>query len=87
MVILFQQYAENRDFFPNFSADGLHNWDTLLVIPLKFQEIKHQPYTLTEPKNKILISDDRGFSEVQTICPKPLSPNSRRREKTQIGIR
>ena len=54
MVVLFQQYAENRDFFSNFFADGLHNWDTLLVIPLEFQEIKHQPCTLTEPKNKIL---------------------------------
>ena len=50
MVVLFQQYAENRDFFSNFSADGLHDGGTLLVIPLEFQEIKHQPFPMTQPK-------------------------------------
>ena len=49
MVALFQQYAENRDFFSNFSADGLHNWSILLVIPLEFQERKHQPFLMTQP--------------------------------------
>ena len=38
MVVSFQQYAENRDFFSNFSADGLHNWSILLFIPLEFQK-------------------------------------------------
>ena len=49
MVVSFQQYAENRDFFSNFSADGLHNWSILLVIPLEFQERKHQPFLMTQP--------------------------------------
>ena len=26
MVVLFPQYAENRDFLSIFFADGLHNW-------------------------------------------------------------
>ena len=52
MVALFQQYAENRDFFSNFSADGLHDGGTLLVIPLEFQEIKHQPFPMTQPLEK-----------------------------------
>ena len=49
MVVSFQQYAENRDFFPNFSADGLHNWDTLLVIPSEFQKREHQPFPTAQP--------------------------------------
>ena len=52
MVALFQQYAENRDFFSNFSADGLHDGGTLLVIPLEFQEIKHQPFPMAQPREK-----------------------------------
>ena len=50
MVALFQQYAEKRDFFSSFSADGLHDGGTLLVMPLEFQEIKHQPFPMTQPK-------------------------------------
>ena len=47
-VVLFQQDAENRGFFPNFSADGLHNRSILSVIPLEFQEIKHQPLPMAQ---------------------------------------
>ena len=50
MVVLFQQNAEKRDFFSNFSADGLHDGGTLLVMPLEFQEIKHQPFPVTQPQ-------------------------------------
>ena len=50
MVVLFQQNAEKRDFFSNFSADGLHDGGTLLVVPLEFQERKHQPFPMTQPK-------------------------------------
>ena len=52
MVALFQQYAEKRDFFSSFSADGLHDGGTLLVIPLEFQEIKHQPFPMAQPREK-----------------------------------
>ena len=51
-VVLFQQDAENRGFFPNFSADGLHNRSILSVIPLEFQEIKHQPLPMAQPRKK-----------------------------------
>ena len=37
MVVLFQQYVENRDFFSNFSINGLHSQDILLIIPLELQ--------------------------------------------------
>ena len=50
MVVLFQQHAKNRDFFSSFSADGLHDGGTLLVMPLEFPEIKHQPFPMTQPK-------------------------------------
>lgn len=40
-------------FFSNFSADGIHVWGILLVIPLKFQEIKHQPFPMTSPLKKV----------------------------------
>ena len=50
MVVLFQQNAEKRDFFSNFSADGLHDGETLLVMPFEFQEIKHQPFPMTQPQ-------------------------------------
>ncbi len=50
MVALFQQHAEKRDFFSSFSAGGLHDGGTLLVMPLEFQEIKHQPFPMTQPK-------------------------------------
>ena len=52
MVVLFQQNAEKRDFFSNLSTDGLHDGGTLLVIPLEFQEIKHQPFPMTQPLEK-----------------------------------
>ena len=41
MVVLFQQNVENRDFFSNFSINGLHSQDILLIIPLEFQGKKH----------------------------------------------
>ena len=51
MVVLFQQYAENKGFFSNLSAGGLHDWG-VLVIPLEFQEIKHQPFPMAQPNEK-----------------------------------
>ena len=50
MVVLFQQNAEKRDFFSNFSADGLHDGGILLVISLESQEIKYQPFPMTQPQ-------------------------------------
>ena len=49
MVVSFQQYAENKDFFSNFSADRLHDWSILLVIPLEFQKREHQPFSTAQP--------------------------------------
>ena len=54
MVVLFQQDAEKRDFFSNFSADGLHDGGTLLVISLESEEIKRQPFPMTQPSEKAL---------------------------------
>ena len=33
----------------NFLADGLHDWGILFVIPLEFQERKHQPFSTVQP--------------------------------------
>ena len=49
MVVLLHQYTENICFFSNFSAGGLHDWRILLVISLEFQEITHQPFSMTQP--------------------------------------
>ena len=35
--------------FSDFSANRLHNRDILFAIPLKFQEIKHQPFPMAQP--------------------------------------
>ena len=52
MVVLSRQYAEKYMLFLQFSAGGLHDWGILLVIPLEFQEIKHQPFSMTQPYKK-----------------------------------
>ena len=49
MVVLFQQYVENTGFFSTFSAGGRRDGGTLLVIPLEFQEIEHQPLSMAQP--------------------------------------
>ena len=57
MVVLSRQYAEKYMLFLQFSAGGLHGWGILLVIPFEFQEIKHQPFSMTQPillKNTLL---------------------------------
>ena len=46
---VFPQHGENTAFLSGFSADGLHNWGILLVIPLELQGIKHQPFPMTQP--------------------------------------
>ena len=56
MVVLFQQNAEKRDFFSTCSADGLHDGGTLLVVPLEFQERKHQPFPMTQPNYLTILS-------------------------------
>ena len=45
-------YTENIAFFSSFPADGLHDWGILLVTPLEFQEIKHQPFPMAQPREK-----------------------------------
>ena len=62
MVVLFQQDAENRGFFSNLSASGLHDWG-VLVIPLEFQEIKHQPFPMAQPNEKGAVSSPYCGSE------------------------
>ena len=47
---LSRQYAEKYMLFLQFSAGGLHDWGILLVIHLEFQEIKHQPFSMTQPE-------------------------------------
>ena len=50
MVVLSRQYTEKYMLFLQFSAGGLHDWGILLVIPLEFQEIKHQPLPMAQPR-------------------------------------
>ena len=52
MVVLLYQYIENIYFF-QFFAGGLHDWWILLVISLEFEEIKHQPFSMTQPNFKV----------------------------------
>ena len=48
-VVLFSQYDETIDFLSNLFRWRLHDWGILSVIPLKFQEIKHQPFPMAQP--------------------------------------
>ena len=59
-LFLFYQYTENICFF-RFSADGLHDWGILLGISLEFQEIKYQPFSMTQP---FLLAE----STVRALC-------------------
>ena len=50
-------FGENATFFSGFSAEGLHNWSTLLLIPLEFQKkLCHgkwlMPFSLKFQRNK-----------------------------------
>ena len=36
--------------FSNFSAGGLHDWGSLLIILLEFQGKRHQPFSMMQPK-------------------------------------
>ena len=47
-LFYFTVYWKYR-LFTRFSADGLHNWGILLVIPLELQGIKHQPFPIIQP--------------------------------------
>ena len=49
MVVSSPQHGEKRGCFFHFSVDGLYGWRILLVIPLEFWEIKHQPFPMAEP--------------------------------------
>ena len=60
MVVLFQQYVENTGFFSNFSAGGRHDGGTLLVIPLEFQEIEHQPFPYGTAFGKVRSGNGKG---------------------------
>ncbi len=44
MIISSPQYNENTAFFSSLSVDGLHDWDILLVIPLKLQKTKYRSF-------------------------------------------
>ena len=65
MVVLFQQNAEKRDFFSTCSADGLHDGGTLLVVPLEFQERKHQPFPMTQPNYLTILSYKKYFNKLK----------------------
>ena len=52
MVVLSRQYAEKYMLFLQFPAGRLHDWGISLVILLEFQEIKHQPFSMTQPLKK-----------------------------------
>ncbi|WP_302552406.1 hypothetical protein [uncultured Bilophila sp.] len=49
MAVLSPQHGENNGFLSSFSASGLHAWGILSVIPLEFQEIRHQPFPMAQP--------------------------------------
>ena len=57
MAVLSRQYAEKYMLFLQFSAGGLHGWGILLVIPFEFQEIKHQPFSMTQPFKKVILNN------------------------------
>ena len=47
-LFYFNKMLKTESFF-KFSTGGLHDWGILLVIPLAFQEMKHQPLPMTQP--------------------------------------
>ena len=52
MVVFFQQYIENICFFFNLSAGGLCDWGFYWLFLWNFKEIKHQPFSMTQPCRK-----------------------------------
>ena len=63
MAVLSSQHGGNTAFFSNLSTDGLHDGGTLLVVPLEFQEIKHQPFPMTQPNYLTILSYKKYFNK------------------------
>jgi hypothetical protein len=53
VVVSSPQHGETTTFFSSFPLGGIHAWGILLVIPLAFQGIKHQPFSMTQPFAKV----------------------------------
>ena len=49
MVASSPQDNEKYGLFSGFLIGGIHDYGILLAIPLEFQEIKHQPFPMTQP--------------------------------------
>ena len=49
MVVLFQQYTEIYDFSLNFPLVGSVIGGFYWLFPWDFKEIKHQPFSRTQP--------------------------------------
>ena len=60
---------KNICFFSNFPLAGSMTGD-FIGYPLEFQEIKHQPFSMTQPKNKATTCYDRA----KTLHTKKASP-------------
>ena len=57
MVVLSPQHGGNTGFFSSFPVNGLHAWGILLVVSLGFQEIRHQPFSMTQPVFIVFLLD------------------------------
>ena len=53
---LSHQHGETTTFFSGSPLGGIHAWGILLVIPLAFQGIKHQPFSMTQPTRTLFLS-------------------------------
>ena len=51
-LFLFQQYTENICFFPEFPLVGSAIGGFYWLFLWNFKEIKHQPFSMTQPRNK-----------------------------------
>ena len=49
MVVLFQQYTEIYAFYPNFPLEGSVIGGFYWLFLWNFKEIKHQPFSMTQP--------------------------------------
>ena len=53
VVFLFQQYTENICFFLGFPLVGSVIGGFYWLFLWNFKEIKHQPFSMTQPRNKV----------------------------------
>ncbi|MBS6142635.1 MAG: hypothetical protein KH745_08625, partial [Bilophila sp.] len=63
MVVLFQQYIKNICFFSNFPLVGSVIGGFYWLFSQNFKKIKHQSFSMTQPKIKLLFPMTKAFQK------------------------